>query len=131
MTSLPVPAADKTSPQHDAATTMLHHRDGARFPPDVMLGIQAKEFNLGFIRPSTPIAQFGRAASSRKSLDGSKHHPITNDGGHCVLGDLQCCKNVLAPFPRSVPRHNRVSELYRQFLLGFCSDMHCQLWNVI
>ena len=29
---------------------MLHHRDGARFPPDVMLGIQAKEFNLGFIR---------------------------------------------------------------------------------
>ena len=29
---------------------MLHHKDGARFPPDVMLGIQAKEFNLGFIR---------------------------------------------------------------------------------
>ena len=27
---------------------MLHHRDDARFPPDVMLGIQAKEFNLGF-----------------------------------------------------------------------------------
>ena len=32
------------------ATTMLHRRDGARFPPDVMLGIQAKVFNLGFIR---------------------------------------------------------------------------------
>ena len=30
---------------------MLHRRDGARFPPEVMLGIQAKEFNLGFIRP--------------------------------------------------------------------------------
>jgi hypothetical protein len=29
---------------------MLHLMDGARFPPDVMLGIQAKEFNLGFIR---------------------------------------------------------------------------------
>jgi hypothetical protein len=29
---------------------MLHRRDGARFPPDVTLGIQAKEFNLGFIR---------------------------------------------------------------------------------
>ena len=28
---------------------MLHHRDGARFPPDVTLGIQAKEFDLGFI----------------------------------------------------------------------------------
>jgi hypothetical protein len=40
-----------TSPQHDATTTMLHRREGARFPPDMMLGIQAKEFNLGFIRP--------------------------------------------------------------------------------
>ena len=28
---------------------MLHRRDGARFPPDVTLGIQGKEFNLGFI----------------------------------------------------------------------------------
>jgi hypothetical protein len=35
----------KTTPQHDAATTMLHCRGGARFPPDVTLGIQAKEFN--------------------------------------------------------------------------------------
>ena len=34
----------KTSPQHDAANTMLHWRDGARFNPDVTLGIQAKEF---------------------------------------------------------------------------------------
>jgi hypothetical protein len=33
----------KNIPQHDAATTMLHRRDGARFPPDVTLGIQAKE----------------------------------------------------------------------------------------
>jgi hypothetical protein len=30
---------------------MLHCRDGVRFPPDVTFGIQAKEFNLGFIRP--------------------------------------------------------------------------------
>ena len=30
---------------------MLHRRDGARLPPDVTLGIQAKEFNLDFIRP--------------------------------------------------------------------------------
>ena len=34
----------KTSPQHDAATTMLHLKDCATFPPDVMLGIHAKEF---------------------------------------------------------------------------------------
>lgn len=51
-TSLPVPAA-----QRDAATTMLHCRDGigqlisSGFPPDMVLGIQTKEFDLYFIRP--------------------------------------------------------------------------------
>ena len=35
--------------QHNSATTMLHLRHGAMFPPDVTLCIQAKEFNLGFI----------------------------------------------------------------------------------
>jgi hypothetical protein len=35
---------------------MLHHSDGARFPPDVTLGIQAKEFNLGFIRPEHHVS---------------------------------------------------------------------------
>ena len=35
---------------------MLHHRDGARFPPDVTLNIQAKEFNLGFIRPENLVS---------------------------------------------------------------------------
>uniref|UniRef100_A0A674AAJ1 Phosphodiesterase n=1 Tax=Salmo trutta TaxID=8032 RepID=A0A674AAJ1_SALTR len=43
----------------------------------------------------------GRAASSRKSLGGSKLLPFKNDGGHCILGDIQCCRNVLVPFPRS------------------------------
>ena len=33
----------KTSTQHDTTTTMLHRRDGARFPS--RLGIQAKEFH--------------------------------------------------------------------------------------
>ena len=61
---------------------------------------------------SPPIAQFVWAASSKKSLGGSKHLPFKNDGGNCVLGDLQCCRNVLVPFPRSVPLHNPVSELY-------------------
>ena len=53
--------------------------------------------------PSPPIAQFNQAASSRKSLGGSKLLPFKNEGGHCVLGDLQCCRNVLVPFPRAVP----------------------------
>ena len=35
---------------------MLHRRDGAMFPPDVTLGIQAKEFNLGFIRPDNLVS---------------------------------------------------------------------------
>jgi hypothetical protein len=47
---------------------------------------------------------------------GFKLLPFKNDGGHCVIGELQCCRNVLVPFPRSVPWHNPVSEHYRQFL---------------
>jgi hypothetical protein len=66
--------------------------------------------------PSPPIAQFGRAASSRKSLGGSKRLPFKNDGDHCVLGDLQCSRHLLVHSPRLVPRHNPVSELNRQFL---------------
>ena len=81
--------------------------------------------------PSPLIAQFGRAASSRKSLGGSKLLPfIKNDGGHCVLGDLQCSINVLVPFPRAVPRHNPVSERYGQFLrpgLVNCGNLYRQV----
>ena len=66
--------------------------------------------------PSPPIAQFGRAASSRKSLGGSKLLPFKNDGDHCVLVDLQCCIHLLVPFPRFVPRHNSVSKLSGQIL---------------
>ena len=35
---------------------MLHRRDGARFPPDVILGIQAKQLNLGFIGPENLVS---------------------------------------------------------------------------
>jgi hypothetical protein len=35
---------------------MLHRRDGAMFPPDVTLDIQAKEFNFGFIRPDDLVS---------------------------------------------------------------------------
>ena len=48
--------------------------------------------------PSTPIAQFGLEASSRKSLGGCKLLPIKNFGGNFGLGDLQCCRNVLVTF---------------------------------
>jgi hypothetical protein len=40
---------------------MLHLRDGARFPPDVTLGIQAKDFNLGYIRTENLLSHGLRA----------------------------------------------------------------------
>ena len=70
--------------------------------------------------PSPPIAQFGWAASSGKNVGGSKLILFKNDGGHCVLGNLQCCRHFLVPFSRSVNRHNPVSELYGQFLRPHC-----------
>ena len=42
--------------------------------------------------------------------------PNKKDGGLCVLWNFQCCRNDLVPFPRSLPRHVPVSELYGQFL---------------
>ena len=62
-----------------------------------------------------PIAQFGQAASSRKSPGCSKLLPFKNYGGHCALGNLQCSR-IFFSLPRSVPQHNPVSELCRQFL---------------
>ena len=44
-------------------------------------------------------------------VGGSKILQFNNDGGHCVLGDLHCCRSFLVPFPRSMPRHNPVLEL--------------------
>ena len=66
--------------------------------------------------PSPLNAQFGWAAGSRKSIGGSKLLPFKNDRGHCVLRELRRCRQLLAPFPRSVHRHNPISELYGQFL---------------
>ena len=74
----------KTSPQHDAGTTMLYCRDGIDqvmsgtwFPPDMMLGIQAKEFNLCFIRPENFVSHglrvlqvpFGRSVEDVQGFD--------------------------------------------------------------
>ena len=61
------------------------------------------------------------------SLGGSKLFTCKNNGGQCVLGDLQCCRNSLVPFPRSVSQHNPVSELYGQFLQphGFVFALTC------
>ena len=44
--------------------------------------------------------QFGWAASSRMSLAGSKRLPFKNDGGHCVIGNLQCCRHFFGTLPQ-------------------------------
>ena len=81
------------------------------------LGCVLRVVSLGHLLdqgPSLLIA--GRVASYRKSLGGSKLVPLKNDGGHCVLGDLLCWKHFFGTLPKSLPRHNLVSELYGQFL---------------
>jgi hypothetical protein len=63
--------------------------------------------------PSPPIAQFDRAASSRKSLGCSKLLPFKVEAT-VFLGTFDAADIFLVPFPRSVARHNPVSKLYRQ-----------------
>ena len=84
--------------------------------------------------PSQRIAQFWRAVRSRKSLPGSKLLPFKNDGGQCVLGDLQCYRHFLVSLPRSVLKtilSRALQKIPSNSWLGFCSDMHCQLWDLI
>ena len=66
--------------------------------------------------PACPVAQFGRTASSRKSLGSSLFFPFPNDGVHCALGNFQHSRNCFIPFPISMPPHNSHKELYGQFL---------------
>jgi hypothetical protein len=59
------------------------------------------------------------------SLGGSRCFPFKNDGGHCVHGDLQCWRHYLIPFPRSVPRHNPVSELLQFLVFALTCTVNC------
>ncbi len=74
------------------------------------------------------IAQFGRTASSRKGSGRPKRLPFKDYGGHCALGNLKCSRNVFVTLARSVPCHNSVSELFRQFL--WPHDSHL-LWHAL
>lgn len=62
-------------------------------------------------------------AGSRKSPGCAKLLPFNNYGGYCGLG-------VFCGLP-----HNHISKLCRQLLpphgIGFCSDVHYQLWDLI
>ncbi len=77
---------------------------------------------------SPPIAQFGRTASSRKGSGRPKHLPFKDYGGHCALRNLKCSRNFFVTLARSVPCHNSVSELFRQFL--WPHDSHL-LWHAL
>ncbi len=77
---------------------------------------------------SPPIAQFGRMASSRKGSGHPKRLPFKDYGGHCALRNLKCSRNFFVTLARSVPCHNSVSELFRQFL--WPHDSHL-LWHAL
>lgn len=53
-------------------------------------------------------------ASSRKTPGGPELLPLTHNGGHCALWDLQSSRDVSVPSPDLC-------------LLGLCSDVHCLL----
>ena len=69
--------------------------------------------------PSPRLLSLGR----RPALESISVIPFKVD----VLGDHKCCRNVLVPFPRSVPPHNPVSALYAKFIQphGLVIDLTC------
>ncbi len=77
---------------------------------------------------SPPIAQFGRTASSRKGSGRPKRLPFKDYGGHCALRNLKCSRIFFVTLARSVPCHNSVSELFRQFF--WPHDSHL-LWHAL
>ncbi len=77
---------------------------------------------------SPPIAQFGRTASSRKGSGRPKRLQFKDYGGHCALRNLKCSRHFFVTLARSVPCHNSVSELFRQFL--WPHDSHL-LWHAL
>jgi hypothetical protein len=64
-------SCSKASPQHNAATPMLHGWDGvlrlaslSLFPPNITMVVMAKQFYFCFIRPKEIYGGFGAVASS-------------------------------------------------------------------
>ena len=78
--------------------------------------------------PSIPIAQFGRAANSSKSPGGSKLLPCMDDGGHCAHWDLQCLPRNCALIQSCL---GGLQTIPWTSWLGLCSDMYCQLWDLL
>ncbi len=67
--------------------------------PECISGAQP-QWSLGSSLPLSPrlfspIAQFGRTASSRKGSGRPKRLPFKDYGGHCALRNLKCSRNFL------------------------------------
>ena len=99
---------------------------------DLQLG---QRDHLSYQGSSAPIAQFGQAASSRKSLGCYTFLPFKNNGGHCALGNIQCILIFFCSLAQiCASTQSCLWALHAVPLtswLGFCSDMHCQLWDHI
>ncbi len=77
---------------------------------------------------SPPIAQFaGRPALGRVLVVPNVFHLRIMEA-HCALRNLKCSRIFFVTLARSVPCHNSVSELFRQFL--WPHDSHL-LWHAL
>ena len=85
-----------------------------------------------FIIPFSPISQFGREASSRKSHGCFKLIPFKNFGGLCALGNRQ---NSFQPSPDLCLTQSclwALQAVYSTSWLGFCSfALICTVWPYI
>ena len=77
----------------------------------------------------------GRPASSRKSPGSSELLPFTDDQEATVLiGTFKAAEIFLYPSPDLFLKtilSRRSTDNSFDFMLGLCSDMHCQLWDLI
>ena len=105
--------------------------------PSPQRNSRALSVSIGFLVTSLSKALFLRLLSLARwpALGGSKLLPFNNDGGHCVLGDLQCCRIFVSTFPQICASTQSclraLQTISSTSWLGFCSDMHCQLWDLI
>ncbi|KAK3506956.1 hypothetical protein QTP70_033148, partial [Hemibagrus guttatus] len=113
---------------HDAATTTLHCRDGigqvmsgAWFPPDMTLVIQAKEFNLCYIRPENFVSHglrvlqvpFGKLQPSQTL----QQYGLCQLSSHSVLlTRTRDCPLVADPNPPPAP-HSKLFQTPKEIII--------------
>ena len=88
----------------------------------------AVRVTIGFMVTSLTKALLPRLLS----LGGFKLLPFKNNGGHCVLGDLHAEEMFWYPSPDlCLDTILSLLTIASTSWLGFYSDMHCQLWDLI